>query len=123
MSDPPGASAAELLGVGAWRAGDLCAIVAIACSGMPVRRYSYARSGLPIAALSAERVSRSGNPIAVSDSTASGVTKDDATGVAGAATAAAAAAAGAAAATGAAATAGAGAATGSAAILGYRQKR
>lgn len=68
-----------------------------------------------MAALSAERVSRSGKPIAVSDSTASGVTKEDAAGVAGAATAA---AAGAAAATGAAATTGAGAATGSAAILG-----
>ena len=42
---------------------------------VPVKRNSYAISGLPIAAASAARVSASGKPIAVSDSTASFVTK------------------------------------------------
>jgi hypothetical protein len=87
-------------------------MVAIACSGMPVKRYSYARSGLPIDALSAARVSASGNPIAVNDSTASGVTKGDAVAAIGAAATTGAFA------DGAAASTGAGAATGSAAILG-----
>lgn len=65
-----------------------------------------------MAAARAARVSASGNPMAVNDSTASGVTYGEAAGATGAAIAAA---------TGATVATGAGAATGSAAILGYQR--
>ena len=60
---------------GAAAAGEATALAGgVDVEGIPVRRNSYARSALPIAALSAALLSFSGNPIPVRAATPSAVT-------------------------------------------------